>query len=185
MKLYQRSKLKHTAAALNGSPSWNVTPVCSSNVQASPSSLADHSRASSGTTSVDPGAVVTSVSKICPLTRSDSPSEASAGSRMRGSLETPNTSVPPDVWVPPGSVVAPVWPALTPADRGEHEAQRDNSSAEMPSFHVAVPQLRHRSDATDTTVRRIRTSARSCRRVVLADGLVNQHRACRNWLRCR
>src|ERR671918_492996 len=38
-KLYQRSKLKQTASALNGSPSWNVTSSRSSNVQSRPSSL--------------------------------------------------------------------------------------------------------------------------------------------------
>ena len=54
--LYQRSKLKQTASALNGSPSWNVTPSLRVKVHvARKSSLVSQLSARPGTTSVVPG----------------------------------------------------------------------------------------------------------------------------------
>src|SRR5262249_34411991 len=73
--------------------------------------------------SVPPGLVVTSVSKICAIARSDSPSLTYAPSSTTGSAEAPNTKVPPalpasDVGVPvpvPGVVVAPAAVVSDPA----------------------------------------------------------------------
>lgn len=64
VKLYQRSKLAHTASPLNGSPSWKVTPSFSWNVWVRPSSEDSQDSASSGAGSAVPGFVPTRPSKI-------------------------------------------------------------------------------------------------------------------------
>ncbi len=108
--MYQRSKLKQTASALNGSPSWNVTPSCRVNVYAWPLSETSQSVARPGTTSVPPGARVTSPSNIWSMARSDSPSDTNAPSRMTGSADVPNTMV--SVASPPAACSLP--PASLP-----------------------------------------------------------------------
>ena len=92
--MYQRLKLKQTAAELNGVPSWNVTPLRSWNVQVLPFLEAFQLVASLGTTTVPPGFRPTSPSKIWITTRPDSPSEISAPSSTTGSAVVPKTSVP-------------------------------------------------------------------------------------------
>ena len=53
-RLYQRLKLKQTASALNGVPSWNVTPSRRVKVHSVPSGLDDHSVARPGASSEVP-----------------------------------------------------------------------------------------------------------------------------------
>ena len=53
--MYQRSKLAQTASALNGVPSWNLTPSRRWNVHVRPSLLVSHDVARDGTTSEVPG----------------------------------------------------------------------------------------------------------------------------------
>ena len=76
-KLYQRLKLKQTALALNGVPSWNFTPGRRLNVQLRPFFEVDQLVASWGTTTVRPGLRLTRPWKIRLIGRSDSPSETS------------------------------------------------------------------------------------------------------------
>ena len=64
--------------------------------------LADQLSARPGSGSVVPGFRATSVSKICEMTRIDSPSETSAPSSTTGSAAPAKTSVPP----PPDAVVS-------------------------------------------------------------------------------
>ena len=85
-KLYQRSKLKQTASALNGVPSWNVTPWRRLNVQDMPSGEASQLSASDGSTSEVPGLSRVNPSVIWYRTRIDSPSEISAPSSAVGSV---------------------------------------------------------------------------------------------------
>jgi len=59
LKLYQRSKLAQTAAALNAVPSWNFTPCCSSKLQTLASGDTVHDLARLGSISVPPGLVLT------------------------------------------------------------------------------------------------------------------------------
>src|SRR5664280_392885 len=111
LKLYQRSKLKQTAAALNSVPSWNFTFLRRLNVQVMPSGLGCQVSASAGTTSVPPCFVVTRPSKICRIGRNDSPSLTYAGSKLFGSADAPKTRaalppppldfepVPPSAWL--------------------------------------------------------------------------------------
>ncbi len=113
LKLYQRSKLKQTAAALNSVPSWNFTFLRRLNVQVMPSGLGCQVSASAGTTSVPPCFVVTRPSKICRIGRNDSPSLTYAGSKVFGSADAPKTraALPPPPLdfepVPPPHAAAP------------------------------------------------------------------------------
>ena len=106
VQLYQRSKLAQTASALKSVPSWNLTPSRRVNVWDLPSGADSHSVASSGSTSVVPGAAPTRPSNICRATRKVSPSLASAGSSIPGSEDAAKTKVvsaPPSLEVPSGS----------------------------------------------------------------------------------
>src|SRR5918999_3311547 len=106
VQLYQRSKLAQTASALKSVPSWNLTPSRSVKVWDLPSGADSHAVASSGSTSVVPGAAPTRPSYICRATRKVSPSLASAGSSITGSEDAAKTKVvsaPPSVEVPSGS----------------------------------------------------------------------------------
>src|SRR5579864_8710122 len=69
----QRSQLILTASALNGVPSWNVTPWRSLKVHVSPSGETDQLVARSGSMSVLPGTARTSKLKICVVTSYVSP----------------------------------------------------------------------------------------------------------------
>jgi hypothetical protein len=93
VKLYQRLKFAHTAAALNGVPSVNLTFLRSANVHDLPALEPFQLVASDGTTVVVPGLSPTRPSKIWMTTRPDSPSEISAPSSATGSADEPNTSV--------------------------------------------------------------------------------------------
>jgi hypothetical protein len=77
---------------LNGVPSWNFTPLRNWKVQ-SFAFFEVQLFASAGWMSVVPGFSLTRLSKICSVTRNDSPSETSAGSRYVGSAAPANTSV--------------------------------------------------------------------------------------------
>src|SRR5512133_26622 len=88
-KLYQRSKLKQTAAALNGVPSWNLTPRRRKNVQVRPSLLVVQCVASLGTTCVPPRSTSTRLSKSWLPTRNAERSPESDGSRDVGSTRVP------------------------------------------------------------------------------------------------
>ena len=76
-------------------------------VHAVPSGLDSQLSARPGSTSVVPGFRSTRVSKICSMTRDDSPSETRIPSRATGSAAEPKKSVPP----PPPQVV---WTAQVP-----------------------------------------------------------------------
>ncbi len=89
--MYQRLKLKQTAAALNGVPSLNFTPVRRLNVH-EPVRLACPARREHRHDLVVPGFSPTRPWKIWTTTRSDSPSDTSGPSMMTGSAEAPNTS---------------------------------------------------------------------------------------------
>ena len=119
MKLYQRSKLKQTASALKSVPSWNLTPSRSVNVNTVASSLTSHSVASEGSSSVVPGLRPIRVSKICVMTRIDSPSETSAPSRATGSDAPAKTSVPPDSPVAAARFVVAVVASAAAQCQGE------------------------------------------------------------------
>src|ERR687894_1055546 len=106
VQLNQRSKLAQTASALKSVPSWNLTPSRRVKVCDFPSGADSHSVASSGSTSVVPGAAPTRPSNIWRATRKVSPSLARAGSSISGSEEAANTNVllaPPSLDVPSGS----------------------------------------------------------------------------------
>jgi len=77
---------------LNGELSWNFTLCRSENVQ-SFAFFEDQLVASAGWIKVVPGFSLTRLSKICSVTRNDSPSETSAGSRYVGSAAPAKTSV--------------------------------------------------------------------------------------------
>src|ERR671916_379057 len=100
VQLYHRSKLAQTASALKSVPSWNLTPSRRVKVWDLPSSADSHLVASSGSTSVVPGAAPTRPSYIWRATRNVSPSLASAGSSINGSEDAAKTKVPPPP-VPP------------------------------------------------------------------------------------
>ncbi len=106
VQLNQRSKFAQTASALKSVPSWNFTPSRRVNVCDLPSGAVSHAVASSGSTSVVPGAAPTRPSNICRATRKVSPSLASAGSSITGSEEAAKTNSPalaPSLAVPSGS----------------------------------------------------------------------------------
>src|SRR5438067_13761136 len=107
-------KLAQAAAAFHGVPSWNFTPLRSQNVHVYPPA-SFHFVASAGTILVVPGLSLTSPSKICSVTRKDTPSDTSAGSRYVGSPTPPNTSVP-DVLAPPA---VPATIRITTAANGK------------------------------------------------------------------
>jgi hypothetical protein len=88
-KWYQRVKLKQTAAALNGVPSENLTPLRSAKVQIRWFLLTFQPVARLGAGMLVPVLKPTRLSKICPVGRSDSPSELSDGSSDAGSVEAP------------------------------------------------------------------------------------------------
>ena len=92
---FWRMNVNTTASALNGVPSWNVTPSRSWKVQTSLSGLASQPVANHGTSSVLPGANETSVSKMFEQTLTDSPSVTFAGSSLTASAPRPHTKVPP------------------------------------------------------------------------------------------
>ena len=95
VQLNQRSKFAQTASALKSVPSWNFTPSRRVNVCDLPSAAVSHSVASSGSTSVVPGAAPTRPSNICRATRKVSPSLAMAGSSITGSDDAAKTNSPP------------------------------------------------------------------------------------------
>src|SRR5664280_2427878 len=97
LKLYQRSKLKQTAAALHSVPSWYFTFLRRLHVEVVRCADRCQVSASAGTTSVPPCFVVTRPSKICRIGRNDSPSLTYAGSKVFGSADAPKTraALPP------------------------------------------------------------------------------------------
>src|SRR5438067_13413364 len=82
--LYQRSKLKQTAAASNGVPSENLTPCLRANVQVLPSLLWSHFSASAGSRSAVPGLFWIRVSRNWRVTRKVSPASLEIGSKIFG-----------------------------------------------------------------------------------------------------
>ena len=92
MKPYHRSKLKQTAAAFSGVPSWNFTPRRRKKVQVRPSLLVFQLVANLGTTFVRPGASSTRPSSIWFTTRA----------ALVLSIEQRLYTLPPDTVVYPG-----------------------------------------------------------------------------------
>jgi hypothetical protein len=86
-------------------PSWNFTPLRSQNVQVLPP-VSFHFVASAGMIFVVPGLSFTRPSNICSVTRNDSPSETSAGSRYAGSPVPAKINVP--AFEAPPAVLAPI-----------------------------------------------------------------------------
>ena len=86
---FQRSTLNLTASALNGVPSWNVTPSRSTKFQTVASSFELHSVANPGMRPVPPGSKSTSRSVTWALTTNELPSCESTESSEDGNPLTP------------------------------------------------------------------------------------------------
>src|SRR5919204_6124782 len=136
VKPYHRSKLKQTAAALNGVPSWNFTPRRRRKVHVRRSLLVFHFVASFGTTLVPPWATPTRPSSIWLTIRGvfQSPSPANAASSAIGSTSIPKTNVPPlravaRAAAPPDVATATASIAMTRPIGSQRQFPRRASSA--------------------------------------------------------
>jgi hypothetical protein len=115
-------------------PSWNFTFFRSQKVQTLPLPDSFHLTASDGTIFVVPGLSFTRPSNICSVTRNDSPSDTSAGSRYVGSDAPANFSVPP-------FEAPPAVPAATSTARAASgRASLLKNPLTRPPFVVPPPQ---------------------------------------------